>query len=503
MTENGQKPEYNLEYEDMQGLIMRGYSGLPSAYFVLLKIREGGEQAAKAWLKSILPEVTNAVSKDERTEAVHLAFTREGLRRFGLGGQTQFACEFEDGMTIRYKQRTLGDHGESAPENWQWGGTKNPEIDILLMLYADDDEGHTERLDALYARHEARFDAGGLELIKKLDTRTLVDRKEHFCFTDGFSQPVLDGTRLARAMPDSFDVLAPGEFVLGYHNAYDKYPDSPSIPPTLDPHGRLKTIPEEALRDEDDRNNPPRDFGRNGTYMVFRTLEQDVFKFWKFLHNSAEGNAVERDRLAAKMVGRWRSGVSLIQSPDADDEGMEPANDFMYCAEYMGRAGDPTGAVCPIGSHARRSNPRDTVFPGSEDLVTDSNKHRILRRGRSYGEPPSAMMDPDEIVAREPDDVERGLHFVCMNSDIGRQFEFVQHTWINNPRFANMYNELDPLVGDYGKRHRLEGNNGDFSMPGDPVRQRITGLTRFVYTRGGAYFFMPGISALHVMADLP
>lgn len=500
----------DVEVNDMQGLIKRGYGSLPAAYYVMLRIRQGEIKQAKEWLKGLIADIATAESK-KRTTAVNVAFTREGIRYFGLNCQTQFSCEFEDGMTSQHKQRILGDHGTSCPDCWDWGGPATPEIHLALLLYADDAEGETTHLDALYQDHQRRFTQSGLEEVIRLGTRTLIDRKEHFGFTDGVSQPILEGTALAERAVDKSNVLPWGEFVLGYKNAYDKYPDSPSIPAALDAQDRLRPAVADKRR---------RDFGRNGTYLVFRTLEQDVHALWYFLQEQCTVNGIPdaklRDWLGAKIVGRWRSGVSLVQSPDEDKPELGPKNDFTYCGGYDGRPGDPVGLECPIGSHARRANPRDTVFPGSTDLVTDSNKHRILRRGRSYGEPVVPDMDPEEILKTKPDGVERGLHFLCINSDIGRQFEFVQHTWINNPRFANMYNELDPLAGDYGKRHRLEGYKeqeqemeddedfkGDFSIPGNPIRRRLTGLTRYVHTRGGAYFFLPGIKALHVLAELP
>ncbi len=504
-----------LDYKDIQGLIFRGYRDLPAAYFVLLKMEEERTQDAKNWLKSLADDITNAVSlkknaegvKPLRSKAVHVAFTRQGLEMLGIDPEkTSFSCEFEDGMTPDFKRWSLGDHDDdddshSAPRNWDWGGTQDDAepIHVLLMLYAPaDNDDDTVQLDRLYDAHKQRFEAGGLTVVKRLSTRTLIKRKEHFGFVDGIAQPIMAGTRRASETKNTANVIAVGEFILGYKNEYAKLPESPTIPASQDPNNLLPA-PKEG---------DPHNLGHNGSYMVFRQLSQDVKAFWKFLDETTKKNGQSdpavRDLIAAKMVGRWRSGVPLMLSPDKDDDG--PVSDsFGYIQPQADGTGgnDPLGLKCPLGSHIRRTNPRDSVFPSTEDALTMPKVHRILRRGRSYGEPVAESMEPDDILAAEEERPlqERGLHFICFNTDIGRQFEFVQQTWVNNPKFASMYSELDPLVGDHSTRHRHSW--GTFNIPATPVRKCITGVTRYVNVQGGAYFFLPGINALRVLADLP
>src|SRR5437764_1107683 len=181
--------------------------------------------------------------------------------------------------------------------------------------------------------------------------------------------------------------------------------------------------------------------------------------------------------------GRWPSGAPVTLSPDADDPLLSNANDFMY--EY----GDPFGLNCPIGAHVRRAHPRDSLDPkpGTANSVNLDKRHRLLRRGREYGPPVPA----DFLLAEAPpDDPERGLFLICVCGNIGRQFEFVQHNWINNPNFDGLYDEPDPLVG-----HHPPGAN-NFSIPARPIRERYKNLPQFITTRGGAYFFLPGLRAL-------
>ncbi len=199
------------------------------------------------------------------------------------------------------------------------------------------------------------------------------------------------------------------------------------------------------------------------------------------------------------MVGRWHNGAPLVMSPEGDDPALSNADDFGY------RDTDASGFKCPIGSHVRRSNPRDTLGPDGGTALATANRHRILRRGRSYGHRP---VDP-----RVADGVDRGLLFICLNSDIERQFEFVQQTWINNPVFGGLNGEVDPLIGNINKtetaandphRDHLDDVERDalFTVQADPLRTRVHRLERFVTVKGGAYFFLPSLSALRYLARL-
>lgn len=223
------------------------------------------------------------------------------------------------------------------------------------------------------------------------------------------------------------------------------------------------------------------DFGRNGTYLVLRQLRQDVEAFNDYLEGvtrrpDGQPDPARQALVAAKIVGRWPSGAPLVLSPYADDEEQAKRNDFSY------RDTDPQGLHCPIGAHIRRANPRDSLNPElsrakAEDL---NRRHRLLRRGRSYGSGPGQ---------------EVGLHFLCVGASLSRQFEFVQHTWLNNTNFDGLYGDPDPLVGP-----RL--GRADFTEQALPVRRRYRDLPEFVTTRGGAYFFLPGLRALRALTVL-
>ncbi|HWC78081.1 MAG TPA: peroxidase, partial [Blastocatellia bacterium] len=220
--------------------------------------------------------------------------------------------------------------------------------------------------------------------------------------------------------------------------------------------------------------------GRNGTYVVFRKLHQRVAAFRQFLKSNSTGPEDE-ELLAAKMMGRWRSGAPLALCPFHDDPklGADPRrnNDFLYEED------DATGFKTPGGSHIRRTNPRDASIAGVARI------HRMIRRGTAYG-----PLLADGIL--EDDGADRGLMFAFVGAHLGRQFEFVQSQWINDGVFFGADDDKDPIVGS-------DGDKGvSFTVPRRPVRRRFQGLPRFVVTRGGEYCFMPGLQSLRWLADL-
>jgi Dyp-type peroxidase family len=443
-----------LELGDVQGLVARGYGTLKAARFLLLGLDEA--DAARSWLGAILETVTPG---DEHPEgrAVNVAFTGEGLGRLGLPAEVlaQFPNELVTGMTTEHRRRILGDLGPDSPEHWDWGGPASPAVGAVLLLYARDDL----ELARLVGEQSAALADSGIRVLRQLETSDL-DGFEPFGFRDGISQPIVEG--LSKRGPPGQTVKA-GEFVLGYENEHGRFTDEP----LLEVAGGI---------------------GRNGTYLVLRQLRQDVTGFWRFL-DGVTPDEEARLRLAAKMVGRWPGGASLTLSPDTDDHALAEENDFGYHVD------DAEGARCPIGSHVRRANPRDSLDPrpGTDRSLAINRRHRILRRGREYGQ----LLTPNEALAAAPaeEERERGLHFICLNANIARQFEFVQHTWANNPKFAGLYDDADPLSGP------SQPFGGTFTAQSNGLRTRLTRVPRFISVKGGAYFFLPGLRALHTLSE--
>jgi Dyp-type peroxidase family len=476
-----------LDLQDIQGLIIGGYGNLRAACYILLAI--SNPHLAKMWLSTLTNTITNGQARPEE-KALNVAFTNSGIKQLGLEpAEAGFSDEFSTGIATAHRSLLLGDIEENSPAHWIWGGPGTKQIDMVLMMFARDEHA----LSDMYEAHAKEFaDNNGLVEVRKLDTVDL-GNKEHFGFNDGISQPVIEGSgRTASSM----HMIKAGEFLLGYPNEYGLYTDRPMLKPALDP---------ENLLPHDSGGSDNKDLGRNGSYLVFRQLRQDVRGFWLFLDQATRGSDGSSDpttsiQLAAQMVGRWPSGAPLLETLERDDPRPQSiqANDFTYYQT------DPYGFKCPLGAHIRRANPRDSLDPqpGSEQSIAIGKRHRILRRGREYGPPLGPAWQTKGQAATggdqptPPQDEDRGLHFLCLNANIARQFEFIQHTWINNPHFNGLYDDADPLVG----AHRADGST--FTIQAKPVRKRFTHLSRFVSVVGGAYFFMPGIRAIRYLASV-
>lgn len=462
-----------LDLGDLQGIVARAFAQHRAASYFILQVADAA--AARTWLGSAA--VTDASARPTGP-VLNVAFTAAGLGALGLDAGTlaRFSTEFTDGMAHPHRSQVLGDTGAFAPSAWRWGGPSTPPVHIVAMLFAPDDA----QLAGASSTFSAGLGAGGITEVLRLDTSDHGDR-EPFGFTDGISQPIVEG--LSKSGPAANTVKA-GEFILGYPNEYGLYTDRPVLP---------ASAPGAGVLPRDPAGSGGADLGRNGTYVAFRQLRQDVIGFWRYLGSATRAagggaNGEAATRLGARIVGRWPGGAPLVLSPDRDDPSLAAANDFAY------HAPDPAGLRCPIGAHVRRANPRDSLDPkpGSQQSVDVGKRHRILRRGREYG--PAATSE--QLASGVEDGAERGIYFACLNANLARQFEFIQHTWINNPKFAGLYDDPDPLVAV------RRGPDDCFTMPARPVRSRVKSLPQFVTVQGGAYLFLPGLKAIRYLAGL-
>jgi Dyp-type peroxidase family len=460
-----------IELDDIQSLMVRGHGQLPICTFILMRISEA--KSVRAWLRAVLHHVTPADQYDEHV-SLNLAFTHSGLKALGLNEENllNFPIAFREGMVTAYRQRILGDIGESAPEHWRWGGP-GKEAHILLALYAADEQS----MNNFTKQHLVKIEQHSMEVVYQLDGYRREDGKEQFGFHDSISQPVIMGS--GRKGPDN-DIIATGEFVLGYKNEHGRYPYSPLITRA---QGDLNMLRNDAA------GSGYRDLGRNGTFVVYRQFQQKVHDFWDYMHKQGEEAYPGEDRkaaavkLASKMIGRWPGGAPLTKFPDKDPESESTDNDFGYAKE------DPHGIKCPFGSHLRRNNPRDSFrYDDPELSLKITKRHRIIRRGRLYKLPAEQSENGVE---------ELGLHFLGINTSIEQQFEFIQHAWANNGQMVHLTNDPDPVIGVPDEHSATQ-----FTIPQEPVARCVRGLQRFVTVRGGAYFFMPGISALRYLATI-
>jgi Dyp-type peroxidase family len=485
---------------DVQGFITSGYGHLRHAAYLLLEFRDGGQ--ARRWINGIAPTITSSKrwptlpggEKRKPAAAVNLGITADGLEALGVPAHIRctFPVEFQEGIAQAHRSRILGDTEESDPGAWEIGGLASPALHALVIVHAASAAG----LDAACAAQRARLadtNGGVVELPDSMQSGYLPEGNyEPFGFHDGVVQPPIAGIT-GTGVPT-------GEFILGYPNHYGIIPPTPVVPAELDQAGLLP-----PLENPHHASVPLRDLGVNGSYVVYRKLQQDVAGFWQFLMREAERAGREEDAghtvwLAARLVGRWPSGAPLVLTPEKDDPRLGNRDDFLY-------RGDPEGLSCPIGSHMRRSHPRDDSkpYPAAESLSM-SEAHRVLRRARVFGSSlfdPTVLADPASPACRATllhladDGRARGIHFFCVNANIRGQFEFVQQTWCNNPRFGGLHDNKDPIVGD---NYRTDQPPSHMTIPGRPRHHRTGPLPRFVTVRGGAYLFMPSLSALRFLA---
>jgi Dyp-type peroxidase family len=436
-----------LELNDIQSGVLRPRQTPYVATYLLLRIDDRAD--GHELLKRLTPMVASAA--DATSPAgdawVMVALSYHGLSALGVpqASLESFSPEFQQGMAARAEE--LGDAGENAPSHWEKPlGTS--QVHLAIAATAPD----RPRLEQVLERErQALRQLPGVAVIYRQDCAQLPTEREHFGFRDGIGQPAIEGSGLTGSNPQETPLKA-GEFVLGY-------PDE---------SGMLPPMPQ------------PEVLGRNGSYVAFRKLHQDVAAFRQYLaaHSTS---AAEEERLAAKMVGRWRSGAPLALSPEHDDPalGADPKrnNDFLYYDD------DPKGFKCPPGSHIRRMNPRDHF----KHEAVQVHRHRLLRRGMSYG-----PLLPEGVL--QDDGVDRGIIFIFVGASLERQFEFVQSEWINQGTFIGVPDEKDPLNGP-------NDGTGVLTIPKQPIRQRLQGLPQFVTNRGGEYFFVPGLRALQWLTD--
>ncbi|MEJ8853899.1 hypothetical protein WKW79_04935 [Variovorax robiniae] len=497
----------SVDLDDIQGLVAFGYGKLREACFLLLDVRD--KEAARAWLSRC--EVSNAVKREAApTTALQVALSCPGLRALGVPEDIVqgFSPEFIAGMSSDdSRARRLGDVGDNRPQRWLWGNTPEVVPHVLMLLYAMKGEL------AAWEGQVLADCASAFTLVKRLSTADM-GGFEPFGFKDGISEPTLDWERERPAVDQELreytNVACLGEFVLGYPNEYGEYTERP----LLDPQ-RNTDAPLPRAEDQPDLA----DLGRNGSYLVMRQLRQDVGRFWQFVDGAAHGDPAARTRLAEEMVGRSIDGDPLIPTGERIEGEDDPRNTFTY-------RGDEEGLHCPIGAHIRRSNPRNADLPPgtrgfiswatrtlgfdadalANDHVSSTRFHRLLRRGREYGnkltlqQALSAPPEPghDDLQAHDG----TGLHFICLAANITRQFEFVQGAWLAGVRFDSLHGESDPLLGN--RQPDPAGAPTDsFSIPvANGCDRRVTGLPQFITVLGGGYFFMPGIRALRYLSKV-
>jgi Dyp-type peroxidase family len=536
MAAGGRAPdEPYLDGDEIQGNVVPGFM---KPHMAVAALRIGDVAAAKGWLAEVAPRITTlaqvmksrakvrayrgvgpqranllgALPPGMNDVCLNIALSSGGLSKLLRGGAHAgdlglFADQgFQRGLAAR--SSLLGDPAdpcaEGNPANWLFGGPGR-EADVLLILAADREVAGARAL----ATVRADAVAAGLTVLYQESAHKLdAIGTEHFGFQDGISQPGVRGrlkgfpgdfitprTIDPSCLPDAWlyglpgqDLVWPGEFVFGYpRSAAD-----PLIPGLV--------------------NLPGPAWSRNGSYLAFRRLRQDVAGFRAFLAESAEAlsgqpgfDGVTPGWVGARLVGRWPSGAPVARLPHGDDIALGvdrlANNNFGFAADaaedplvaglkagrWPGAKADPVGLTCPMAAHIRKVNARDAA----SDLGgrRASLSRRILRRGLTFG---PAL---GESAGHDPAGGNRGLLFACYQASIEDQFEFLCNGWANSSKRPRSPSGLDMVIGQ-------NGIPGDRRMRSCTVFGRgaasatLATMRDFVVPTGGGYFFSPSVSAL-------
>jgi Dyp-type peroxidase family len=499
-------PPEPLESGEIQSIFFNAFGALDHGMLMAFSVPEGlSRQARLEWLE-FLAAKTSFGDVTPRVSAMTIGLGPKGLLRLGLdAGQDadamrRFPNAFLQGMGHPERSRILDDSGTSRPDEWRWGSGARPG-DMIVSCYAKsagllkdivDDVGRRATTAGLVPVAEIlltinRDVPGALERAASSaePDQAPVNRdakpraREQFGFVDGISQPAIRGTARAHAGAPASNVVAAGEFLFGYRDEHGFYPISPAVKAANDSTGILASL--RFRRGADGVSEALHDFGRNGSFLVVRQFEQHVESFNDYCSFAAAAQSRAHDNpsitpewIAAKMMGRWRDGSSLVRNPEGRPR-RGADNDFSYGVE------DPQGLRCPFGAHIRRSNPRDSLGDDHAKQIQIGKRHRILRVGRTY-----------EVRTEAGAVASKGLLFMCLNADIERQYEFMQQTWVASDTFHGLNGEKDPTIGS------SEGKNR-FTIPTWEGSVVLKNMPSFVTTRGGGYFFMPSRSAVRYL----
>jgi deferrochelatase/peroxidase EfeB len=437
-----------LDLHEIQATVLRQR---PAPYFgthVLLRIDDA--RAGRAFLRRVTPHVDSAANWWKAANAwLAVGISHAGLQALGLPSDClqSFPEAFRNGMAARAWQ--LGDEGDNDPKNWD-APFGTGQIHVGVSAFSDSEEKHRRALAIAREQYEG---FSGVQVLAMQDFGAQPGDLNSLGYKDGIDQPPVEGSGV-EPLPGQGRPIKAGEFILGYPGEA----------------GALLPMPQ------------PNILGRNGTYVGVRKYQTRVGAFNRFLraHGSTEE---ERELLAAKLVGRWRSGAPLTLAPGVDDPslGRDPQrnNDFDY-------SNDTRGLKVPLGCHIRRMNPRDTKLT----RLTDVNLHRLIRRGTTYG----PAYDPNALSEHD-DELPRGAYFLFISAKAMATIEFLQQEWVNDGNFMELGPERDPVIG-------LQDEAATFTIPQRPVRRRIHGMETFNVLRGGEYLFMPSLSALRWMGEL-
>ncbi|KAJ5948638.1 hypothetical protein N7454_001945 [Penicillium verhagenii] len=380
--------------------------------------------------------------------AVNIAFTFNGMKKLfpeANGG-------FKDDPFIKGMQGDLVDEGRDRIQEWD-DSFKNGGVEGVFFVC-----GTEEKVKETTAELAENYfnEAHGIKHIITIDGRQRegkMAKHEHFGFLDSISQPRLTNFDEKNQKGDgNYQFI---RIILGHDGDMDN-----------------------------ERKLMHPDWATDGSYLVIRKYQQFVPEFNEYLKEESKKLHFTEDQLAARLMGRWKSGCPVEVHPDEDNPAAARLNDFNY----------PTDSHknCPFASHMRKVKPRS--------IVSDRDMNDIMRRGIPYG----PEVEPNETKTK----LDRGLMFTCYQSSISNGFQFLQRSWINLSTFPD--EKWDYTGGENPGQDCIVGQL--VKLPQKPKHYSLTtAITNgkgehattsykpFIQAHGGDYFFSPSISLLQKM----
>jgi Dyp-type peroxidase family len=539
-----------LAVKNIQGNIIGGFN---KDFQTLIFLKIVNISHFKEWLSSLIPFIATAEevlafnrlfkeirkrrgeSRTVQATWINIALSFNALKHLKNDAADFNDEAFKQGLAARSHE--LGDplepNSEGNKQNWVVGGPNN-EADVVLIIASDDCNdlfAEIARIEqSIYAARNAdgKPAHSGVQIIYKQHGAVLpppLKGHEHFGFLDGVSQPGLRG-RLSNSPNDVLtprqnpenpnqgkpgqDLLWPGEFVFGYQGQ--------------DPEAENITIPGEVV-------DAGPQWAKDGAFLVFRRLRQDVPGFHAFLEHTAQKFGIDSNLFGAKTVGRWKSGAPILRAPNHDNPALADNDCANNNFEFRGDEADakkpeshkhletvqgeglcpqdhfpeakpdPKGLVCPFAGHIRKAYPRNDEFDSFGEGESPLNEvttqtHRLLRRGIPFGNPYRPIDEPEF-----KDSGDRGLLFLAYQTSIVEQFEFVTKAWVNNPDFKEAGSGHDPILGQNNQdKNRERQFKFTVDKHGKQETHEVTLRQDWVIPTGGGYFFAPSISALKLLS---
>jgi Dyp-type peroxidase family len=454
--------KYSVMLDDLQANILK-HHGRNYAYHFFLTINIKYISESKKWIsdfaknkisntsKQLIDSTEYNKSKKDGGTIYTLSISNFGYEKLGIENSiTPSESSFKMGMKPRAEE--LNDNIQ------EWESEFQNEIDILIILADSDESNSINNKIALEKELSAIFNIVKIQKGEVLKNEQGIGI-EHFGYADGISQPIF------------FE----NEIITQEQN--NLWQDESRL--------KLALVKDKGGKFDDSY----------GSYLVFRKLEQNVEAFKDAeasLPKILDEKGVINDELAGAMIiGRFENGTEVINHSNEINitNPKDLNNDFDYKIEN-------TKSKCPFHSHIRLTNPRADL--GSTDIDSFVKNVRLVRRGIPYDDIPNGR----GLLSNKPCG-NVGLLFMCYQSNIKNQFEFIQSTWVNKGIVPSSEHPNDEKVGQDGiigqgikfikdkflpRKWGEENNENKISFSNS--------LSKFVTMRGGEYFFTPSISFL-------